>query len=303
MKRSLVLASALASGVALSWKVMSRQQPVDLKGKVAVITGATSAVGEMVAHSLAAEGASVVLIGRDESELSKVEELLAQYQVPMLSIPADVTRDGEVELLISTIMEHFGQIDVLINNAGVFLSGALQDIEPRQLRNMIAVNLYAPMRLAQRVLPIMLRQGNGHIVNVACATSVSAAPGETAYAATKAGLIAFSDALRRELNGTGIHVSIILPGSTETPVTKSGDEMEQAIEHLFTNPILLAEPIEVAESIVKAIRFCRREMFTGELPFKLGTLPARIGVPIVDAYYRLFGSASQPTNVLTKSDA
>ncbi len=125
---------------------------------------------------------------------------------------------------MSAVQARFGRIDVLVNNAGLSYGGRLEELDPARLRALGAVNLYGPLRLARAVIPLMMRKGGragefaGHIVNVSSVAGVLLAPGMSVYGATRRGIIAFSTALRRELRGTGIRVSTVLPAFTNTPM-------------------------------------------------------------------------------------
>ena len=133
----------------------------------------------------------------------------------------DLTDDARLDEVIGQVMEHFGRIDVLINNAGLLIGGHFEDAPAARLRKLIDVNLYVPLRMCQLVVPVMRRQGSGHIINVFSSAGLLSVPGFAAYGATKSALFAFSRTLRRELRDSGIKVSAFCPGSTRSPMTEA----------------------------------------------------------------------------------
>jgi short-subunit dehydrogenase len=287
MKTAMVVGLAVGTGLVLG--TILRRPPVQsLKGKVVLITGASSGIGRATAHAFAAEGARLALLARRAVALEEIRTDLESHRVPIVLAPADVTDSDELAAAVDRVYREFGRIDILINNAGVTVGGPHQDITDERLRQLIAVNFYGPLRLTQLVLPGMLRQRSGHIVNVGSAIGIFNPPGAAAYAATRAAMRAFSDALRREVRGTGVRVSTIMPGWTKTEMVQHMDWHELRRTGLFTIFMALGDASVPAQAIVSAVRHNRREMVLGGAQLQIGTMSARIAPCLIDLYYRLF---------------
>lgn len=206
---------------------------------VVVITGASSGLGEAAARELAARGHKLVLAARRVDRLESLrQELSARTEV--LVVPTDVADPGAMERLAEAAVAGFGRIDVWVNNAGVGREPWWEH-SPAESRQVIDVNLTAPILGARAALPRMLKQGSGHIINVASVAGHVAVTG--VYSATKAGLRAFSEAMRREMAGTGIKVSVVSPGyirtemTADVPLRMPGAELVgRAIANLIERP-------------------------------------------------------------------
>lgn len=192
-----------------------------LHGKVIIVTGGASGIGLHTVKDFLAEGARVVVVDVDEQALQQqVQELCrVSGKDRVLALCCDLTDDDALDNLVPQIIGHWGQIDVLVNNAGSCIGGRFVEGNQRRMRAMVDINLYVPMRLTQLVLPQMQKQGQGHIVNIYSSSATLAVPGYAAYEATKGGLFVFTRSLRRELKGSPITLTAFCPGSTETPMT------------------------------------------------------------------------------------
>jgi uncharacterized oxidoreductase len=190
-------------------------------GKRVLITGGSSGIGFALAHSLLAKGARIVITGRRADALEKAVGDLRHTNPSVWGIAADVAtptgRAATIEQAINTL----GRLDVLVNNAGGVRAGRLENIPEVELQAMIDVNLVAPILLTRAALPALRASGEAMIVNVASGIALIGAPFYATYAATKAGLARFGEALRRELKGEGIRVLTVYPGGTDTPMMKS----------------------------------------------------------------------------------
>jgi len=231
---------------------MSESLPLPLAGKVVIITGAASGIGRAAAGLFAANGCRLVLVDINGALLDQVMAKLGGASPTAIAIAADVSDDRELDGIIDKVQQRFGRIDVLINNAGLVMGGHFADGDPAKLRKLVEVNLYAPLRLSQLVIPVMKAQGSGQILNVFSASALLSIPGFAGYGATKAGLFAFTRTLRRELDGTGIHLTALCPGSTATGMTEgmiaSGKGLGQRPHH---------GPEVPAKAMVDAVRYRR----------------------------------------------
>jgi len=189
-----------------------------LAGQVAIVTGAGRGIGRAVALAFAREGASVVLAARSRADLAAVAGAIRESGGVALAFPTDVTQDGAVEALAEQIAAELGRIDILVTAAGAAAFGPVAGAKPADWDGMLAVNLRAAMVCCHAVLPTMQRQHRGTIINVGSIAGKRAIPGGAAYAATKAGLAAFSAVLAEELRSDGIRVGIIVPGAVDTPL-------------------------------------------------------------------------------------
>ena len=189
-----------------------------LTGHTAIVTGAGRGIGRAVAVALAREGAAVALASRTRQELAGVAAEIRQSGGRALAVPTDVTQDTAVEAMVEQTVAELGRIDVLVTAAGVAAFGPVGASKPGDWDAMLAVNLRAAMVCCRAVLPPMLRQRSGMIINVSSIATKRALPGSAAYTATKAGLESFSRVLAEELRPLGIRVGVLVPGAVDTPI-------------------------------------------------------------------------------------
>ena len=188
-----------------------------LENKVVLITGASSGFGEDAALMFAAEGCKVVLAARRIDRLQNLAAKIQDAGGEALAIPVDIVNAAEAKNLVQSTLDLYGQIDILFNNAGI---GRVEWFEnhtvERDIHTLIQVNLIGLMQVTHEVLPHMLARGRGHIINMASVAGLLASPLITSYSASKFGVRAFTDALRREVVPLGIKVSGIYPGPAST---------------------------------------------------------------------------------------
>jgi len=189
-----------------------------LAERVAIVTGAGRGIGRAVAEMLAGHGATVVLAARTRSELAAAAEAVRGAGGHALAVPTDVTQDAHVGALVDQTVGQFGRVDILVTAAGVAAFGPVAGAKPEDWDPMIAVNLRATMVCCRAVLPPMIRQRSGTIVNVASVAATRPIPGAAAYAATKAAVVAWSKVLAEELRADGVRVGVVLPGAVDTPL-------------------------------------------------------------------------------------
>lgn len=188
-----------------------------LQGKVVLITGASSGFGEETARLFAKEGCKVVLAARRLERLQALAEEIQRQGGEAVAIPVDVNEMAEIKLMVQTALDLYGQIDILFNNAGFGVMNWFEKVEPlRHIETLVRVNLTGTMLVTRAVLPGMLARHSGHIINMASVAGLIATPLLTSYSASKYGVRAFTDALRREVGPHGIRVSGVYPGPAET---------------------------------------------------------------------------------------
>jgi len=228
------------------------QEAKPLQGRVALVTGASSGIGEATALTLAAAGAKVAIIARRADRLAALAKRISEADGEALALAADLALEAEAARALGEVESRYGRLDILVNNAGVMLLSPIAEAEIADFRRMIEINLFGLMTLSRLALPIMKRGGAGHFVNIASVAGRVANPGAGAYAATKFGVVAFSESLRREVYKDKIRVTVIEPGMVATEL---GDHI--------TNPRMKAglreraatiEPLQ-AEDIAAAVLY------------------------------------------------
>lgn len=185
-------------------------------GKVIVVTGASMGIGQAIATAFAAEGAHVVLAARNHDRLRDMATSLSDRRGFILTVPVDVTDQADVDRLVHQSLTITGRVDVLINNAGVGMNGAVATLDLDQWRRCLEVNLIGATRVVQSFLPAMIAAHGGSIVQISSVLGQISAPYTAGYNASKFALGAITDALRVEVAPHGIRVISVYPGSTES---------------------------------------------------------------------------------------
>lgn len=192
----------------------------ELKGKTAIITGGGTGIGAGIAKALAAEGINVVIAARRVEKLAATEkEINDQGAGNALSVKTDVTSRKDVEALIERAEKAYGQVDIIVNNAGHMLSSQVSEGQVDDWETMIDVNIKGVLFGINSVLPAMLQRSSGHIINVGSVAGLEVSKNSTVYSATKFAVRAISSGLEKELAKTGIRVTNIAPGMVETDLT------------------------------------------------------------------------------------
>jgi short-subunit dehydrogenase len=229
----------------------------DLKGRTALVTGASGGLGTHIARRLAREGMNVVVSGRREDALAAVASELSKLGVKAQAVPADISDLSQIDPLIERSEAALGPIDLLVNNAGVEATGAFTSYSREELTSTIDVNLTAPLLLTHRVLPGMLSRGHGHVVFISSAAGKLGPAYQEPYAATKAGLIGLTQSLRAEYLDAPVGFSVVCPGFI------AGDGMYQRmVEEGFKSNRLMGETTtkKVTDRVIEAIRRDRPEV-------------------------------------------
>ena len=191
-----------------------------LEGKVAIVTGGSRGIGRAVAASLAEDGASVVVSGRDAARVDATSKELSALGTPVLGVAADVARREDVDRLVGAAKERFGRVDILVNNAGITRDALLVRMKDEDWDQVLDVNLRGAFFMTRAVGKMMIRQKGGRIINVASTAGAMGNAGQVNYSAAKAGLIGMTKAAARELAHWGILVNAVAPGLIETDMTK-----------------------------------------------------------------------------------
>jgi NADP-dependent 3-hydroxy acid dehydrogenase YdfG len=228
-----------------------------LDGTVALVTGASSGIGEATALALAADGAAVVLAARRRDKLEALAERLGGEDEKVLVLEVDVTDEAQTTKMVADAVGHFGRLDTLVNNAGVMLLGPIEDAPTDEWRRMVNLNLLGLLFCTHAALPHLLRAAEAEPRRVADVVNVSSVAGRVArlnsgvYNATKFGVAAFSESLRQEVTKRHVRVSIVEPGATATELASHlRPEVLEAMAASYESLEILA-----AEDIAHAIHY------------------------------------------------
>lgn len=191
----------------------------ELSGKCAIVTGGGSGIGRAIAAELGEQGARVVLTGRRSEPLQESANTIEEAGGEAIWMSADVSREEDVERIVAAAMSAYGQVGILVNNAGISGSGAIHDHDVTVWDKVMSVNLRGPFLLCRAVLPIMRAQRDGHIVNVSSESGLEYYPGNGAYGVSKHALNALGEYVQRENQDYGIRVDTICPGMVVTPMS------------------------------------------------------------------------------------
>lgn len=216
---------------------------MNLDDRSAIVTGASAGIGEATALALADEGVRVALAARREAELEAVAERIEADGGEALVVSTDLTDDRQVLRTIGTVREAFGDLDILVNCAGVLYRERVVDADFEEWQREIGVNLLGLMNATRAVLGGMAERGSGHVVNVSSVNARKVAPGASGYVASKAGVNGFSEVLRQEVTGKGVRVTVVEPGLVDTAMQ---NEQTRAA-------MTLLDPADVADAIVYAV--------------------------------------------------
>ncbi len=212
-----------------------------LAGQVALITGAGRGIGQAIALRLARAGPALVLAARTESQLAETARMAQQFGAETLPLPTDVTEDAQTQALVETALARFGQLDIVVNNAG---GGPPRTPVVRARRAdwdaTLRTNLWATMLISKLVLPAMLARRQGTIINMCSQAGLAGRAGEAAYAAAKFGVRGFSQALLEEVREKGIKVSTICPGYVDTAMIPANKRLSR---HKMLSPEDVAEAV------------------------------------------------------------
>jgi NADP-dependent 3-hydroxy acid dehydrogenase YdfG len=221
--------------------------------RVAVVTGASSGIGEATARALAREGFALALGARREDRIKRLAQEVTDGGGKALAIATDISDESSARALVETANKELGSVDVLLNNAGVMLLGPILGSDLEHWQRMVNVNLLGLFYCTHAALPIMKEQGRGHIVNVSSVAGRTARMGSGVYNATKWGVGAFSESLRQEAVGYGVRVTLVEPGFVETEL-QGHNELPIVVETMKRNKEEIGKVLE-ADDIARAILY------------------------------------------------
>ncbi|HSV39852.1 MAG TPA: SDR family NAD(P)-dependent oxidoreductase [Nocardioidaceae bacterium] len=251
---------------------------VDLQGARVLLTGATGGLGHAIARALHAKGATLTLTGR---RLDVLEPLAKELGAS--SIAADLSSMAS----IGAVLEEAGDVDVLIANAALPGTGLLESYTIEQIDTNLAVNLRAPIVMTKAVLPQMLARGAGHVVYIGSVSGITSSPGSAMYNATKFGLRGFSNALRQDLHGSGVGVSIVMPSF----VRDAGMAVEGGLIDALPPGVRTVTPEQVAKGVIRAIRRNKGQVVVAPREQRIGATIGSVIPELGGAVQRLSGAA------------
>lgn len=245
--------------------------PHTLAGQVALITGAGRGIGRAVAEMLARAGVCVVAAARSAHEVQATVERLRELEAEALGVACDIALAEDVRHLVDQAVDQFGTIDIVINNAGLLQPvGMAWDVEPDEWVYAVHVNLVAPFRVCHAVLPLMIEEGGGRIINVSTGAARYVVPGWSAYGSSKAGLDHLTRILAAEVQPHGVTVNAVHPGVTDTrmqaDIRRLSEEQFPSVEHFRQRHAggELRDPAEPAELIFWLCTAAARDV-TGQI--------------------------------------
>lgn len=239
--------------------VLDRLLPLlgSFENQVVLVTGASSGIGREIAVSFGRLKASVAVLARRRAELAETAEQITAAGGEALVVPADVTSERAVHAGIASVRRKWRRVDVLVNSAGVMLPARVGQMPGADLEHMLRVNVVGALFAMQATLPLMEARGGGSIINIASLAGRRGYSPLGGYCASKFALVGLTEALRTEVDESGIHVGLVLPGVVDTPMVENVDQREV----LSGWPVMLNMPVEwVAIATILAVQFRLREI-------------------------------------------
>ncbi len=221
-----------------------------LAGQVALVTGASRGIGRAIAHALGTNGATVVGTATTEDGAGRISEDLSSQNLQGTGFELDVRQPASIDALVKRVDERFGAVTILVNNAGVTRDSLLMRMKDEEWETILATNLSSVFRLSKACLRGMMRARQGRIINITSVVGLTGNPGQSNYAASKAGIIGFSKSLAREVGGRGITVNTVAPGFIDTDMTRalSAEQREALLRQIPLSR--LGTPADVAEAVL-----------------------------------------------------
>jgi len=226
---------------------------MSFKQKVVVVTGASSGIGAASCIEFAKKGASLVLVARRKNKLEEMQKTLGKFDVKTLVCECDVSQKSQAQKMSKEVLDVFGRVDVLVNNAGFAIYGTVSEMTIEDIESQMATNYFGMVYCTKYLLPKMLEQNSGHIVNVASVAASFGLPGIASYCASKFAMLGFSEGLQHELHGTKVGVTVVSPIMVKTnffdhqsfermpkysPTTLSAQTVAKSVVSAATSPRL-----------------------------------------------------------------
>ncbi len=274
--KDIIKIAALTTGAFVLKSVFSGLRQYDFKDKTVLITGGSRGLGLVMAREFANEGARLAICARDEDELQQARLDLEKFGVDVLTVPCDVTNRESVNKMIATVNNHFGTIDVLINNAGVIQVGPIEVMTPEDFEQAMQAHFWGPLNTIMAVLPSMREKKAGRIVNISSIGGKVSVPHLVPYSASKFALVGLSKGLRAELMKDGIFVTTVCPGLMRTGSPRNADfKGKHRFEYAWFSisdalPLLTVSAENAARQVVAACRQGRAELVI--------SIPAKVAV-------------------------
>jgi 3-oxoacyl-[acyl-carrier protein] reductase len=225
---------------------------MELKNKTAIITGAGKGIGKITAIALAKEGVHLGLIARTSSDLESLQrELTDNYGVKVYYATADISKKAEVDAAVANLIEKLGSIDVLVNNAGMAQFGTLLDMDPDVWENIIKTNVLGTYYVTRAVLPAMLKQSSGNIINISSSAGERGNATASAYSASKFAVIGMTESLMQEVRKSNIRVTALTPSTVNTDLARDAGLKIGEEDRMM-------QPEDVAELILVALKLPQR---------------------------------------------
>ena len=233
--------------------------------KVAFITGATRGIGRQIAITLAKEGFDIAINYRKENEdLIETKKMVEDQKVKCFTVQGDVSSFEDSERMVKDIIEDFNHIDILVNNAGITKDMLLMRMKKEDFESVIGVNLVGTFNITKNVIPCMMKNRSGRIINVSSVVGISGNAGQTNYSASKAGIIGFTKSLAKEVGSRNILVNAVAPGFIETQMTDVlKDEVKEEISK--TIPLKRMGTVEDVANVVKFLASKDSSYITGQV--------------------------------------
>ncbi|MFN3153628.1 MULTISPECIES: 3-oxoacyl-[acyl-carrier-protein] reductase [Bremerella] len=224
--------------------------PVDLTGKIAIVTGASQGIGQQIAIGLGKRGAKVACVARSADKLAETVAAIKEAGGEAEAFPCDVTSRESVEQLIDKVAEDWEKIDILVNNAGVTRDNLLPRMTDEEWDTVINTNLRGMFLFSRAASKYMMRARYGRIINISSVSGIMGNPGQTNYSASKAGMIGFTRSLSRELAGRKVTINAICPGFIESDMTKAlGPAVEDEVKKRIPAK-RMGKPEEIADAVL-----------------------------------------------------
>lgn len=259
-----------------------------LRNRTAIVTGASRGLGLYVARALAEEGVNLALSARSATDLERVAEEVRALGVRAIAVPGDVTSAEDRSRLVEATLAEFGRIDILVNNAGIELTAHFELQPDEEIAATIDVNLTSTLLLTRLVIPVMLEKKAGHVVNMASMAGKVPMPYSTPYATSKAGMIAFTEAIRAEFKRRGVSASVVCPGLVSEAGMYAQMQQESGVKENFLAGTVT--PKKVASDVVKAVKRDRPEMLVYRGPGRLVSGLAECTPGIFERAFPIFGT-------------